>query len=135
LNFEVTSIILCNVCNEHSWLWKVWNEEIMEWVNANLSIKNQNSKTISNQASISLTFYVRFFCQYLCAKKIWNQNVTEKSCPKHFCTKNLWVKCSWNRHQFYFYTFRMSICLQLLFYIDSRWWVRKLKSVSKIWAN
>jgi len=46
--------------------------------------------------SISSTFYAQFFCRYPFTKKLRSQNVTEKSFKKHFCTKNVRVKCWWN---------------------------------------
>jgi len=51
------------------------------------------------QWSISSTFYVCFFCQYPWPKKLRRQNVTEKSCAKHFPTKNAHLKCWSNRAQ------------------------------------
>ncbi len=48
------------------------------------------------QVSISSTFYARLLCQYFCTKKLQSQNVTREKLRKHFCTKNLCIKCWWN---------------------------------------
>jgi len=41
-------------------------------------------------------YMIPFLPISLC-QKLRSQNVTKKSCAKHFCTKNVCIKCWWNR--------------------------------------